>query len=73
MLAGTRRAFLIIAAIATGCATPRLESPGIVLRAADGAVWIRTEEIGRYRCERGLLACEDPGGRLSQRRCRCLE
>lgn len=73
MRAGTRRAFLIIAAITTGCATEPTEPPSVVLRAADGAVWIYTEEIDRFRCETGLLTCVDAGGRLSQRRCRCLE
>jgi len=73
MRAGTRRAFLIIAAIATGCATPRTSPPDVVLCAADGPVWLQTEEIGRFRCERGLLTCDDAVGRLSQRRCRCLE
>jgi hypothetical protein len=73
MRAGTRRAFLIIAAIATGCATEPTAPPSIVLRVADGPVWLRTEEIGRFRCEQGLLTCDDGGGRLSLRRCRCLE
>jgi hypothetical protein len=74
MRAGTRGAiFMLIGAIAAGCATPSTAPPSIVLRAADGAVWIGTEEIGRFRCERGLLTCDDPVGRLSQRRCRCLE
>ncbi len=73
MQAGTRRAFLIIAAMATGCATQPTESESVVLRAADGAVWIYTEEIDRFRCDTGVLTCDDTVGRLSQRRCRCLE
>jgi len=74
MRAGTRGAIvMLIGAIATGCATPRTAPPSIVLRAEDGPVWIRTDEIGRFRCERGLLTCDDPVGRLSQRHCRCLE
>ncbi len=74
MRAGTQRVtFLLIAATTTGCATPPTGPPGIVLRVADGTVWIRTEEIGRFQCEKGLLTCDDAGGRLSQRRCRCLQ
>ena len=73
MLAGTRRAFLIIAAIATGCATEPTAPPSIVLRLADGPVWIHTEEIDRFQCERGRLICDAGVGRLSERRCRCLE
>jgi hypothetical protein len=73
MRAGTCGAFLIIAAIATGCATQPTDAASVVLRAVDGAVWLYTEEIDRFRCETGLLTCDDAGGRLSQRRCRCLE
>jgi hypothetical protein len=73
MRAGTHCAVLIIAAIAAGCSTQLTAPPSVVLRAADGPVWIRTEEIGRFRCARGLLTCDDAVGRLSQRRCRCLE
>jgi hypothetical protein len=63
----------MIAAIATGCATQPTAPPTVVLRAADGAVWIQNEEIGRFRCKRGLLTCDAAAGRLSERRCRCLE
>jgi hypothetical protein len=73
MRAGTQGALLIIIAIATGCSTQLSAPPSVVLRAVDGPVWIRTEEIGRFRCEQGLLTCDDAVGRLSQRRCRCLE
>ena len=75
MRAATGRRFLIIAALAAtaGCATQPTAPPDIVLRATDGSVWIDTEEVGRFRCERGLLTCDDAVGRLSQRRCRCLE
>ena len=76
MRAKNRRAFLIIATLAAtagGCATQPSAPLDIVLRAADGPLWIRTEEIGRFRCDRGLLTCDDAVGRLSQRRCRCLE
>ena len=73
MRAGTRRAFLIIAAMATGCATEPTAPPSIVLRVADGAVWIYAEEIDRFRCERGRLMCDAGDGRVSERRCRCLE
>jgi hypothetical protein len=73
MRIGARCVVSIIAAIATGCTTRLTAPPSVVLRAADGAVWIRTEEIGRFRCEQGLLTCDDAVGRLSQRRCRCLE
>ena len=73
MRAGTRCAWLLTAAIATGCATQLTAPPSIVLRVADGSVWIHTEEIGRFRCEIGLLTCDGAVGRLSQRRCRCLE
>ena len=73
MRAGTRRAFLIIAAITTGCATQATDPASVVLRAADGPVWLYTEEIDRFRCDTGVLTCDDTVGRLSQRRCRCLE
>jgi hypothetical protein len=73
MRAGIRCALLIIAAIATGCSTQLTAPSSVVLRAADGPVWIRSDEIGRFRCEQGLLTCDDAVGRLSQRRCRCLE
>jgi hypothetical protein len=73
MRAGTHCALLSITAIATGCSTQLSAPPSVVLRAVDGPVWIRTEEIGRFRCEHGLLVCDDAVGRLSQRRCRCLE
>jgi len=66
MLAG------LMGASAAGCVTTPTGPPGVVLRVADGTVWIRTEEIGRFRCEDGFLTCDDAGGRLSQRRCRCL-
>jgi hypothetical protein len=74
MRAGTRCVILILMpAIAPGCVTPLTVPPSIILRVADGPVWLRTEEIGGFRCEHGLLVCDDAVGRLSQRRCRCLE
>jgi hypothetical protein len=60
-------------AVATGCATTSRESPAVVLRAADGPLWLYAEEIDRYRCERGLLMCTDAVGRRSRRFCRCVE
>lgn len=74
MRAGTGCVVLmLISAMAAGCATPPAALPSLLLRVADGWVWIETEEIGRFRCEKGLLTCNDAGGRLSRRRCRCLE
>jgi hypothetical protein len=59
--------------VATGCATPSRESTAVVLRAADGPLWLYTKEIDRYRCERGFLVCMDAIGRRSRRFCRCEE
>jgi len=74
MRAGTRRALsVLIASIASGCAMPPTVPPGVVLRVADGTVWIYAEDIGRFRREIGLLTCDAAVGRTSQRRCRCLE
>jgi hypothetical protein len=63
----------LLAASVVGCATPSTAPPTVVIRIADGSVWIDTDEIGRFRCDKGLLTCDDALGRLSQRRCRCLE
>jgi hypothetical protein len=63
---------VLVAAFAAGCAMPTAPS-GVVLRPADGPVWLRTEEIDRFRCDRGLLVCSDGGGRVSQRLCSCVE
>jgi hypothetical protein len=72
MLALTSRAIALLGvALAAGCATSQEHPPTVVLRAADGPIWIRTEEISRFRCETGLLQCEDAGGRLTLRRCHC--
>ena len=74
MRAGTRRAIcMLIAATAAGCATERTAPRTTVLRVADGPVFIYADEIERFRCERGLLTCDDAVGRLSQRLCRCFE
>jgi hypothetical protein len=64
-------AFIVV--VATGCATTSHESPTVVLRAADGPLWLYTEEIGRFRCEQGLLVCTDAIGRRSRRFCSCTE
>jgi len=60
-------------AVATGCVTPSREAPAVVLRAADGPLWLYTEEIDRFQCEQGLLVCTDAIGRRSTRFCRCEE
>ena len=74
MRAWARRAIAAFTvAVATGCATSSRDSPAVMLRAADGPLWLYTEEIGRYQCERGLLVCTDPIGRRSKRLCRCEE
>jgi len=74
MRAWARRAVAVFTvAVATGCATSPRESPAVVLRAADGPLWLYTEEIDRYQCERGLLVCTDAIGRRSRRFCRCEE
>ena len=70
---GRRAVAALIVAVATSCATPSHESNAVVLRAADGTVWLYTEEIGRFRCERGLLVCTDAIGRRSRRFCSCTE
>ena len=68
----TGRAFAVLmAAIATGCANPPTAPSELVLRAADGWVWLTSEQIRRYRCDHGILACEHAIGRMSPRRCRC--
>jgi hypothetical protein len=64
---------MLIPTLGTGCATPPTAPADVVLRIADGAVWLTTEEIGRFRCERGLLVCDSADGRVSLRRCRCLQ
>jgi hypothetical protein len=64
---------MLIAATAVGCATPPTAWPSLVLRVADGWVWVDSEQMDRFQCDRGLLTCDDAGGRLSRRRCRCLE
>ena len=74
MRAGTRRAFYVsIAATITGCAMPRAEPPSLLLRVADGWFWVEGNQIDHLHCETGLLTCDDAGGRLSRRRCRCFE
>ena len=74
MRAWARRAVAAFAvALATSCATPSRESPAVVLRASDGTVWLYTEQIGRFQCERGILICADAIGRRSPRLCRCTE
>lgn len=73
MRAGTVSTVALIGAIVTGCATPPTVPPPLVLRAADGPVRIYTDEIARFRCERGPLICDGGDGRLSLRRCRCIE
>ena len=74
MRAWARRAVAVFTvAVAAGCATPSRDSSVVVLRAADGVLWLRTEEIGRYVCESGLLVCTDAVGRRSSRLCRCEE
>lgn len=60
-------------ALAAGCMTTRDAAQTAVLRAADGSIWIRSDEISRFRCERGILWCDDGTGRLTQRRCRCTQ
>jgi hypothetical protein len=72
MRAGICRAVLLIAVLGAGCATPSAVPP-IVLRVADGPVWIYPDEIVRFQCERGPLMCDAAVGRVSQRRCRCVE
>lgn len=73
MRAGTVSAFALMGGVVTGCATPPTVPPSVVLRAADGPVWIYTDEVARFRCERGPLICDSGDGRLSLRRCRCIE
>ena len=72
MRAWARRAVAVFTvAVATGCATSSRESTAVLLRPADGPLWLYTEEIDRFQCERGLLVCTDAIGRRSKRFCRC--
>lgn len=72
MRAGARR-LMLIAVIVAGCAAPRTAPPPtVVLRPEDGPVWIDPDDIGRFRCARGLLVCSDAMVRVSQRRCQCM-
>jgi hypothetical protein len=74
MRAWARRAVAAFAVVvATGCVTPSRDSPPVVLRAVDGPIWLYTEQIDRYQCERGVLVCTDAVGRRSPRLCRCEE
>jgi len=63
----------LAAAFATGCTTPSYDSPPVVLRAADGALWLEPDEIDRFQCELGVLVCTAGTGRTSRRLCRCEE
>lgn len=72
MPSATKRAAMLAALLVTSCATPSGD-PGIVLRVTDGPLWLRTEEIARYRCAIGLLVCQDAVGRRSARLCRCQQ
>lgn len=65
------RVALLTAVGAAGCSTLPTEQGQIMLRAADGAIWLRPDDIHRYLCEDGLLVCTDGNGRLSSRLCRC--
>jgi hypothetical protein len=67
-----RRAALLPVILATACAsTP--QNPLIMLRVADGPLWLTTDEVGRYVCQTGLLVCQDAVGRTSERLCRCVQ
>lgn len=44
----------------------------LVLRVQDGAVWVTSVDISRYRCLDGVFVCADGGGRLTKRQCRCV-
>jgi hypothetical protein len=58
----------------TGCASNySYTTPAVLLRAADGPLWLYAEDVPRFRCERGALVCSDSLGRRSQRLCRCEE
>jgi len=74
MRAWTRRAVAVLSvALMTGCASNSHRAQAVVLRAADGPLWLYAEEIPRFRCERGTLVCSDSLGRRSQRLCRCAD
>lgn len=55
---------------------PRLlvqPSGALVQMDPTSVLWLSSEESEAYSCWIGLLECHDVGGRLGDRRCRCVE
>jgi hypothetical protein len=64
----------LLGALATTACTAGAASarPDIELSVHDGPIWMRPDDIERYVCTDGVFVCEDPIGRVSERRCRCV-
>ena len=60
-------AILSLAACASGFST---QSSGDV-RVVDGPLWLPADQTEHYACRTGVLVCDSPIGRFSERWCRC--
>jgi hypothetical protein len=61
----------ILALAANGCAVtyaPRSRS----LSETDGVLWLPGDEIQHYRCDVGVLMCDNSISKLAERLCRCV-
>lgn len=67
-------AILLLVLGSSGCVVDRVQvqSRSIVLKDADGILWVPVETAERLQCDDGLiLVCTTGSGRLSNRECRC--
>jgi hypothetical protein len=64
----------LLATLSVGaCVTSRPVSDVVMLEPRDGPLRLRPSEISRYQCSIGLLVCTSETGRVSMRRCLCVE
>ncbi len=64
---------LLLTVSAYGCAAQASVSEVVILDPSDGPLWLESSEIARFRCSVGVFVCTDEVGRLSTRRCQCVE
>lgn len=64
---------LLLTLSAYGCAAQASVSEVVILDPSDGPLWLESSDIARFRCSVAVFVCTDEVGRLSTRRCQCVE